>query len=177
MIEQQAPPECQVSMNWTMIDGFGSNVQITMRGVNLPDYAAVLKTRKEFCDKAQESGWTFPGKVAPVAGLTAAGPLPASHQASDVAELSFPAQALSSSSNAGKSYFKVKGGRFTKFGVNIWPEVLAAAGLKAEVGPDKSLEGYTAFYVLKADGKEDKVIRLAKNGAPAQAAPATLDNW
>lgn len=83
MAEQIAPqvepaPESQFSMNWTMIDGFGANVQITMRATRLNDWAEVMKTRKAFAEKAQENGWTFPGVVKAAVGPTAAPPAPAS---------------------------------------------------------------------------------------------------
>jgi hypothetical protein len=33
--------------------------------------------------------------------------------------------------DAGEPRYKVKGGRYAKFGVNLWPEALAALGVKA----------------------------------------------
>ena len=77
--------------------------------------------------------------------------------------LVFMAESLVATVHEGKSYFKVRGGRFSKFGVTIWPEVLEAAGLK-NLDPMKAydMHGYTAEYVLKEDGKADKVIALRK---------------
>lgn len=75
--------ENEFSMNWQMVDGFGGNVQITMRAGELAGWAAVMGVRKEFCEKAQQSGWTFPGVVkvqaapAPLPANTTATPAPA----------------------------------------------------------------------------------------------------
>ena len=64
----------------------------------------------------------------------------------------------------GKTYWKVKGGQFTKFGVTVWPEVLKDAGLATDLDPMQvySLQGYKAFYVTKDEGKPDKVVKLEK---------------
>ena len=66
-IMEDTPPESQFSMNWQMIDGYGGNVQITMRATRLAEWGDVLKARKEFCTTAQEHGWTFPGALKPTA--------------------------------------------------------------------------------------------------------------
>ena len=75
----------------------------------------------------------------------------------------FAAESLSATVTDGKPYWKVKGGRFKKFGVTVWDEVLTEAGL-AECDPMQaySLQGWTAHYITKADGKPEKVIRLEK---------------
>ena len=80
--------------------------------------------------------------------------------------LTFMAESLVATVHEGKAYFKCRGGRFSKFGVTIWPEVLEAAGLK-NLDPMKiyDMHGYTAEYVVKEDGKSDKIIRLTKTGA------------
>lgn len=69
----------------------------------------------------------------------------------------------------GKKYFHVKGGAWMKFGVVVWDEVLAAAGISAAKlkGPDEvpegyDLKGYKATFTRKADGKPNKVIKLEK---------------
>jgi hypothetical protein len=65
----------------------------------------------------------------------------------------------------GKTYWSVKGGRWSQFGVRIWPEVLEAAGFNAEeLDPARvyDLKGHRAEIVLKVDGKPDKVTQLTK---------------
>lgn len=44
----------------------------------------------------------------------------------------FPASAIEFGIMAGKPTYKVKGGRYAKFGVRIWPEAMAAMGIVAE---------------------------------------------
>jgi len=61
----------------------------------------------------------------------------------------------------GRSYFRCKGGRWTKFGVATWSEVWAAAG----IDPSRYSTGdnpvkFRAELSLGADGKPDKVTRI-----------------
>ena len=85
--------------------------------------------------------------------------------------LSFEAESLVGSTSEGKTYWKVRGGMFKKFGVTIWPEVLTKAGFDMEeLNPATpyNLIGYTATYLLNAEKstpeKEvpDKVVSLIK---------------
>ena len=75
--------------------------------------------------------------------------------------LTFQAQRLIGESRKGKDYWKVAGGRFAKFGVRVWPEVLEAAGIDVD-SLDTSQEyelSLTAVYI-EEDGKPVKVISL-----------------
>lgn len=75
--------------------------------------------------------------------------------------LTFNCTSLGASVNDGKAYWKVKGGKFEKFGVTVWPEVLEAAGF-IDLDPMQtySLAGYVATYSAKDDGKPDKVTAI-----------------
>jgi hypothetical protein len=68
--------------------------------------------------------------------------------------------------NSDEAYWKIKGidGKFPKFAVRVWPEVLEEIGIKvAEISIKKhSLEGYRAFYEANEAGNPKKVIRLEK---------------
>lgn len=78
---------------------------------------------------------------------------------------SFQAESMEATVNKGKAYWKVKGGKFAKFGVTIWPEVLEDAGFNLdELDTDSSynLSGYVASYSLKEDGKPEKVTKLER---------------
>lgn len=83
-------------------------------------------------------------------------------------DLSFAAQTLTASMMNGKTYWKVRGGQFTKYGVSIWPEVLTAAGIEPSTlnpAQEYQLTGYNAMYQTKIhNGKEvpDKVLSLQK---------------
>ncbi len=83
-----SPPESQFSLNWMMLDQFGGNVQCTMRAAFLSEWPTIMGTRKEFCLKAQEAGWTFPGGVKPAPSLT---PPPATAPAPVAAPTTVPA--------------------------------------------------------------------------------------
>lgn len=76
----------------------------------------------------------------------------------------FDTKKLVVSINAGKMYFKVKGGRWMPYGVTVWDEVLVSAGIPVHKleGKEYDLEGYKATAVLKPDGKPQKVIKLEK---------------
>lgn len=75
--------------------------------------------------------------------------------------LSFKAETLEKSTKGDKTYYKVKGGKFTKFGVTVWPEVLADAGFDLDtLAGVTSMVGYTAHYILNEKGDPAKVIGL-----------------
>jgi hypothetical protein len=78
--------------------------------------------------------------------------------------LTFESSQLAGSVHNGKTYWKVKGGRFSKFGVTVWPEVLEQIGIKTgSLDPRQAydLDNYVCEYVEK-DGKPDKVVRFVK---------------
>lgn len=88
-------------------------------------------------------------------------------QASGVSnDNSFTAEKLTGTVAEGKTYWKVKGGRFSQYGVTIWPEALQAAGIdSAKLDPLKEypqVNGMIAHYELNDKGKPSKVIKLAK---------------
>jgi hypothetical protein len=102
--------------------------------------------------------------------------LPADNRAPatpDPGEQTFVAEKLAANITSGKTYWKVFGGRFSKFGINIWPEVLNLAcadsliNCEDELDPTReySLTGLTACYVEGADGKGQKVTRLIRSRA------------
>lgn len=75
--------------------------------------------------------------------------------------LTFKAETLEITIKGDKTYYKVKGGKFAKFGVTIWPEVLQAAGFDLDtLAGITNLTGYTAHYVLNEKGDPNKVIGL-----------------
>jgi hypothetical protein len=88
-----------------------------------------------------------PAPAAPVAGVA----------------LSFPVDSITATVSDGKAYWRVKGGEFQKWGVIVYEEVLAAAGL-SEINPLKpySEPGMVAWYVTKEDGKPKKVTKLER---------------
>lgn len=152
--------EAPASWNIRYDNAFGAGEQITLRGERYADIAAdadtarrwVLEHTRPVSGKAQEAQ---PAAPAP------AGALPVAQAQSG--GLSFAAKTLVGSVTEGKTYWKVKGGKFEKYGVTVWPEVLEAAGL-TNLNPMQAydLNGWTAHYSIKDGDKADKVVRLAK---------------
>lgn len=62
--------------------------------------------------------------------------------------------------DAGKPTYKGKGGKFTKFGVRIWPEVLPALGIdpaKLQPGPNAIRPPLAVMFELTTEGNPRKV--------------------
>jgi hypothetical protein len=92
--------------------------------------------------------------------------LPTENVSHPTSELYFEAVELVGEMKSGKPYWKVKGGKYTRFGVTIWPEVLEAAEIKPDkldVAKTYKLDGFTAYYELNEEtGNPQKVVNLAK---------------
>jgi hypothetical protein len=78
----------------------------------------------------------------------------------------FTVERISIKIEDGHHYYKVMGGKFSKYGCTVWPEVLEAAGLKIDHATGQmnaSVNGWTAEYVeFEKDGnKRTKVTRLS----------------
>lgn len=79
----------------------------------------------------------------------------------------FAASLLTVVYDKGKEYYKIAApeGKFPKFPVTVWPEVLDKAGIDREkVSPKDGLPllGWTAKYILNEKGNPGKVIELVK---------------
>jgi hypothetical protein len=60
------PAEAGFSLNWTMLDADGCNVQITMRAAHVTGWKDVMVERHGFIARALKAGWTTRGvKAAP----------------------------------------------------------------------------------------------------------------
>lgn len=80
-------------------------------------------------------------------------------------EQSFAAETLVAQEMNGKTYWSVQGGPFAKFGVRVWPEVLAEAGMDVDLLDPSTvydISGFTAYYEENDKGHK-KVTRLADN--------------
>lgn len=188
--KQQQLAESPFSLSFRMVDGYGNDVQITMRdGVSREVIKSVFEARQSFVDLATGHGWTFaatkppapngngsqrgpaPDPVAPGAPTGTWTPPPPSGPVSqtvagggfaNAAEAVMDCETLSGSVTDGKEYWKIKGGKWSKHGVTIWPEVLQAAGIGTEPGKTYNLAGWRAHVLLKPDGNPQKVTRLEK---------------
>jgi len=179
LAKQAAPQAVEMgfSLNFKLDGKAVRDLQITLRA---PSHAGADEVMAHFKAMFEAHGWHFPEPPAPapkreatptsaadMAEATGKGVIPPSVKpqaaVAPQGEQSFAAATLVGSVTAGKSYWKVLGGQFTKFGVTVWPEVLQASGFDLNglvAGSTYSLEGRTAFYTLKADGKPEKVTRI-----------------
>ena len=181
--------EARASLNFFGITRKGWNVQFTLRD---EDEAALMDRFAAFVLKLEEShvvpkpvGQQVTTPPPPASALreaysdapgqaqspppTSSVPPPAAAQ--HEGSLSFEAESLVGSTSEGKTYWKVRGGMFKKFGVTIWPEVLKAAGFDADIlnpAMTYDLTGYTATCLLNAEKSRpekevpDKVVKLTK---------------
>jgi hypothetical protein len=117
------------------------------------DRHVLLESIPRFEDELLEAGYT------PI-GVAIA---PAAAPAAPTGPASFLVDSITATVSDGKAYWRVKGGEFQKWGVIVYEEVLAAAGL-GELNPLKpfSEPGLIAYYSLKDDGKPKKVTRLER---------------
>ena len=87
------PAESPISMNWTMYDKRGAQVQITMRtGIDAEIVKQVFNARAEFIEQVlkDERGWTIQRTVTP----NAESPTPPTHAAQIVAQAGATPQAI-----------------------------------------------------------------------------------
>ena len=164
------PPESGLSLNVSFTGKVINSGQVTFRTPNVQDWRTAFD---EFAAMVKERDWHFApapekpperSRSEPVKtnGEKTIAPVATQLQAQTQTTHTFPAGTLSATITDGKTYWKVKGGRFGKWGVTIWPEILDAAGFDAlDPGTPYNLSGWTAEYVEK-DGKPDKVVRLYK---------------
>jgi len=181
--------EARASLNFFGITRKGWNVQFTLRD---EDEAALMDRFAAFVLKLEESHVVpkpvgqqvttppppasalreaysdAPGQAQSAPPTVSTPPAAAAHPDGP---LTFQAVDMVGSTSQGRTYWKVRGGQFTKFGVTIWPETLKAAGFDMDaLDPAEvyDLTGYKAFYILNAEKstpeKEvpEKVVALTK---------------
>jgi len=153
--------EAPRSVNFYGVTKMGWNCQFTIRSV---DNDTLLSDMGDLIKKLEALGVT-PKQVGkqPDTPVSQNTPPPTKQEAAVYD--TFDAEELVGSMNKGNTYWKVKGGKFSKYGVTIWPEVLAEAGFNVDaLDPAQvySLDGYEAMYITKEDGKPDKVVKLEK---------------
>lgn len=188
---QDGLPEAANSANFLMIDPKTDTwVQFTTRADN---WAAVKAAVREGIDELAEDGWLSRYRWDQQSGSFQQAPNQSSsngggNQGQD--DNTFQATSILKSMTDGKWYFKIKGieGKFPKWPVTIWPEILEEAGIssetfiKSDVAEMPLKAGTVAHYVKNEKGNPAKVISLQDPGAmssqnmdqpavPAQAQP------
>jgi hypothetical protein len=126
---------------------------------------AIEKRQQQAGHNGQAAPEAQPGKPLP---LAAAGPAPATVPvpAGGGQDLTFEAEKLGAEISQGQARWKVFGGRFSKFGVTIWPEILGETFNVDELDPTQvyQLDNYRATYVNNDKGNPSKVTRLESIG-------------
>ena len=83
------------------------------------------------------------------------------------ASASFEAESLvGEMKDNGRAYWKVKGGKYTEFGVRVWDEVLEEAGFDLaalQAGTAYGLQGFTAHYTTNGNGNPKKITELVRS--------------
>lgn len=155
---QTACPEAVFSL---CLRGYvnGVEAQLTIRGQTASDFLVNVQAVSGLMQPT--SGHQAPPQAAPPTT-----PPAVPTQPQQAGALTFAATVLVGSYDAerAKTFWRVKGGKFTKHGVTVWPEVLEAAGFATDMGAQVyALDGWHAEYVLREDGKTpDKITRLLK---------------
>jgi len=152
-------PEAPASATVKVVDESGFEFLLTTRAHTMKEVLGNIKVLREYL---LETGW------APANGYRQQS-APSQAQPAQIADgqpvMSFPAEKMVKSTHKGKTYWKVQGGRFSQFGVTIWPEVLESAGFNVEEldkEDERPLSGLMAWYTINEDGKPAKVIKLAQ---------------
>jgi len=170
--------EAPASLNFFGITKAGWNVQFTLRDndedalmTRFARFVGIL-AQYQVQPKAvgqqpiQISGSPQPSAPQPPASNPPATPPPSTTQAASNSALSFHADTLAATLADGKTYWKIKGGRFSKWGINVWPEVLKSAGYDTDtldVRQPVNMQGWTAYYTEDENGKPTKVTQLVRN--------------
>jgi len=155
--------EAPSSINFKGKTSIGWEVMFTLRDES---EAHLLERFRMFAGILLENGIepTATGKTNGTSPNGAPPPTTPAQVVADTAETeTFAASSLVCSINDGKTYYKVQGGPFTKFGVTVWPETIATVLDLDQLDPTQTydLTGYTATY-LRVDGKPKKVTALIK---------------
>jgi hypothetical protein len=171
-IGEVTPEHASSNFFWTYGEE-NFNVQTTVRGTlsdaqidaHISSAAYAMRRIVELGGQAKQVGKQPEGN----GNGSQASPLPEALPTENVShptpDLFFDAVELVGESSGGKESWKVKGGKFTQYGVRIWPEILDAAGIPSEnldVSRTYKLDGYTAYYVENDKGNPQKVVNLAK---------------
>lgn len=165
MTAKNTQTEAPVSANVKLYGQNGADIMLTVRsGATIDDATGVIDVLAAAMRHAKEQYGLEPAQpTQPGQPATANGNgQPVSVTAPAGGEI-IPAEEMTATINDGKTYWKVKGGPYRRWGVTIWPEVLEAAGL-TNLDPTKpvNLAGYIAHVAMKDDGKPNKVTRLER---------------
>ena len=153
--------EAPSSINFKGKTSKGWEIMVTLRDESEVD---LLQRFRLFAGILLENGIEPTGKTNGTSPNGAPPPTTPAQVVADTAETdTFAAEKLVCSVNDGKTYYKIQGGPFTKWGVTVWPETVAHIFDLDQLDPTQTydLTGYTCTYI-RVDGKPKKVTALIK---------------
>jgi hypothetical protein len=163
------PAEAGFSTNMYLNHPRMGRLQFTFRGSTSRDWGTVLEDVDRFLKYMSEKGWKFDGEK-PEAPAPQQPPEPQYQPVDDGGHdlppvNSFTAEKMIVDMHDGKFFFKVMGGKFTKYGINVWDEVLKAAGIRFDPSNPSAvpnIAGWRADYTeeFKDGNTRRKVTRL-----------------
>lgn len=163
MSETVLPNEAGFSITFKMQDAHNNEAQITMRGATADDWRHVLGQRKAMVEETTKYGWklveTKPATSAATA-TTAAQPAAKSSNGTNGGDgNTFHATKLKVAfTEDGKKKGKLFGGKYTQFGVTLWPEVATALGYDLEtMQPGEYPVDMVVSFSLNDKGQPQKV--------------------
>lgn len=157
--------EAPSSINFKGTSSLGWEIMVTLRDESEAD---LLQRFRLFAGILLENGIEPTGKTTAPPAVTApnGAPPPATpaEVVADTAETdTFAAEKLVCNVNDGKTYYKIQGGNYKKWGVTVWNEVIGTIFDLDQLDPTQTydLTGYTATF-LKVDNQPKKVTALTK---------------
>lgn len=171
-LAQVPTPEAVYSFSTVALSKDGLSATWTIRARHGEDGKSFYHRVDHFVQYAIGNGWNVPSKI--VAQQTQLPTQPQANtpptksvdapKAGDEVE-TFKAQSMSATVNAGKTYWKVIGGKYSKYGLTIWKEALEEAGFafdKLDPMTTYDLSAFTAHVWKDETGKATKVFKLTK---------------
>lgn len=145
--------EAAVSVNFRLFDSYGLERQITLRSADRAEAKLLLSESSTLIGEALKRGWTIKPQQ-PESAQKSNGHKPDGEYETFVAD-----QLVITFDEHGKG-FKVKGGKYRKHGVRVWPEVISVLGFD----PDKLEPGIQPINlkvsVLMENGQPKKVVGM-----------------
>lgn len=151
-----------------LVNADGAERMITFRGEKASDWPDVEKAMVECVLNAKEKGWTMPvlrqaPTTQPNTSSSAQPPAPSNGTPSANGDNTFHATKLKIEfTPEGKKKGKLFGGKFTQYGVTIWPEVLQQFGHDIDqMNPGEYQFNAVVTYSLNEKNQPQKVTGRA----------------
>ncbi|MBX3003659.1 MAG: hypothetical protein KF828_06850 [Anaerolineales bacterium] len=148
--------EAKGSWNGYYRSAAGNKDQFTLRQLDEEADAAFIARIKNFSAALAQQGWKpwsseEPGPQKPQA---------VAERASTAAEKSFEIETIILAAGGDHPRWTIKGGKFKKFGVTCWPEVLEAAGIAKKLNPmgENKPQGNWLAYYIERENEEGRVV-------------------